>query len=104
LGDRIRNADLANALRERDSAIANVLVQEGLVAGLVESYAETRRELGRLYLALTALPITCRPQGQWETPVGLGELQQGDRSLAAEISDCVAALETSATAALPNGD
>jgi hypothetical protein len=102
-GDRIRNSDLASALRARDSAIASVLVEENLVAGLVERYAETRRELGRLYQAILALPISCRPQGHWETPIALGELQAGNRSLAVEIADAVAALETNASAVLPEG-
>jgi hypothetical protein len=98
---RIRSVELAAATKQRDDAVGAILETEGLIADLLARYANTRRELSRLYLALAALPLNVRPGDIWQSPVSLHELQQGDTSLASQIRDTVAALETDADAPLP---
>jgi hypothetical protein len=100
--NRIRNADLAAAERQRDQAVGEVLVTEAVVSDLLDRYDNARRELSRLYLAIAALPLLIRPTGQWESAVSLNELQQGDKSLANEIRDTVSALRVDPGAPLPN--
>jgi hypothetical protein len=72
------------------------------VSDLLARYDNSRRELSRLYLAIAALPLLIRPGGQWQSAISLNELQTGDRSLANEIKDLVAALQSDADAPLPN--
>jgi hypothetical protein len=98
---RIRSVELVAAEKQRDDALGTILETEGLIADLLDRYANTRRELGRLYCALSALPLNNRPGGIWQSPVSLHELQQGDTSLANEVRDVVAALGEDASAPLP---
>lgn len=98
---RLRNADLRAAERARDDALGAVLAAEGVITGLLRRYQDARRELSRLYLGILALPVTIRPTGLWETPVSLNDLQTGDRSLADEIRDFIAALQIDPEAPLP---
>jgi hypothetical protein len=99
---RIRHADLAAATRQRDQAVGEVLVSENVVADLLHRYNSARVEMGRLYLAIAALPLLIRPGGQWQSGVSLNELQTGDKSLANDIKDTIAALQSDPGAPLPN--
>jgi hypothetical protein len=99
--ERLRNQNLAAAAKQRDEAVAAILEAEGLVADLLRRYTEARQELARLYVALAVLPITIRPTGAWETPIGLAELQSGDPALADQIKATIAALSQDASAPLP---
>lgn len=98
---RIRFGDLRAAERQRDEALGAVLAAEGLIDDLLRRYRDARLELGRLYLALAALPVLIRPTGQWETSLSLNELQTGDPSLANEIKAAIAALQIDPDAPLP---
>jgi hypothetical protein len=99
--NRIRNTELASAEKQRDQAVGDVLVSEGVVSELLARYAATRHELARLYLAIHALPLAIRPGGQWQSAISLNELQTGDKSLANEVRDTVTALQQNAGAPLP---
>jgi len=99
--ERVRNAELAAAIRQRDHAVAQVLAAEGLPASLMARYLDTRRELATLYNALSAVPLDIRPDGLWIEPVTLGELQRGDQTLADTIKACISSLATDAEHPLP---
>jgi hypothetical protein len=68
---------------------------------LLAKYFTIRRDLAKLFCALSALPMDSKPSpsSNWQTVVTLEELQAGDPAIADGITQWVAALENDAAAA-----